>query len=121
MKADVKERWLKALKSGEFRKTKGQLARRRKKKNGGYNHCCLGVLCEIEGLEKTKVNRTSVDWDEASDGLTYELNGSESALVLPFNLKLEVGINEEQEVELTNLNDSTKTWDEVIKYIEEKL
>lgn len=35
--------WTDALDSGEFRQTKGALAKRKKKKGGGYNFCCLGV------------------------------------------------------------------------------
>ena len=44
--------WVAALRSGEYRQTRGAL---RKAKEGGYErdgYCCLGVLCQISGLVK---------------------------------------------------------------------
>lgn len=46
MNKRVKSRWLKALRSGKFRRAKSQL-----KDRGGY--CCLGVLCRIEAVDTT--------------------------------------------------------------------
>ena len=40
MDPKVKRKWLKALRSGKYRRAQAQLA-----KNGRY--CCLGVLCEV--------------------------------------------------------------------------
>ena len=40
MKQEIKDRWVKALESGEYDQTKGYLH-----DEDGY--CCLGVLCEI--------------------------------------------------------------------------
>ena len=40
MNPEIKERWIAALESGDYPKTKGVL-----KDEEGY--CCLGVLCEI--------------------------------------------------------------------------
>lgn len=39
--------WVKALRSGKFRQTKGKLGTKTKCKNGQYGYCCLGVACEV--------------------------------------------------------------------------
>lgn len=41
MKKEVKEKWLNALRSGEYQQCKGAL------KRGENNFCCLGVLSDI--------------------------------------------------------------------------
>lgn len=49
MKRELRDKWVAALRSGTYKQTtKGVLRMRR----GGY--CCLGVLCEIEGVPKDK-------------------------------------------------------------------
>lgn len=40
MKADIKQRWVEALRSGQYKQGRGFL-----KRNNAY--CCLGVLCEL--------------------------------------------------------------------------
>lgn len=45
MDADTKQKWLAALRSGNYRRAKGQL----KTVSGKY--CCLGVLCEVMNWE----------------------------------------------------------------------
>lgn len=44
MDAQLKAKWVEALRSGEYRQ--GTMYLRREGK-----HCCLGVLCELAGLE----------------------------------------------------------------------
>ena len=45
MKQAVMKKWVRALRSGKFRRGRGAL--KRKAKNNRYYHCCLGVLCEV--------------------------------------------------------------------------
>ena len=45
---DVKKRWLKALRSGKYKKTKGRL--RFIDGNNDASYCCLGVLCDVENV-----------------------------------------------------------------------
>ncbi len=47
MKRNIMYKWIKALKSGKYKQTTGEL----KNKNG---YCCLGVLCEIKAKEQKK-------------------------------------------------------------------
>lgn len=61
MNPTVKQKWLQALRSGEFEQAHGELKQRRETSKGKpesytYKFCCLGVLCELhrqmhEGLE----------------------------------------------------------------------
>lgn len=44
MDKKIKAKWVKALESGKYRKTQGQL-------KGGSNYCCLGVLCSVTGTD----------------------------------------------------------------------
>ena len=45
MQPKLKKKWLKALRSGEYRQT----TRKLKSRNGAF--CCLGVLCDIQGAK----------------------------------------------------------------------
>lgn len=44
MKAELKEKWLEALRSGKFKQGKGAL------RNSADEYCCLGVFCSVAGL-----------------------------------------------------------------------
>ena len=44
MKAEFKKKWIKALRSGKYRRAQGQLRK-------GRGFCCLGVLCHINGID----------------------------------------------------------------------
>lgn len=46
MDAQLKERWVEALRSGEYHQAEGML---HDEADGGY--CCLGVLCKVIGAE----------------------------------------------------------------------
>lgn len=45
MNQDIKAKWIKALKSGEYTQAEAML--RKDDGRGGVSHCCLGVLCEL--------------------------------------------------------------------------
>lgn len=62
MKKDVADKWVAALRSGEYKQTRSLL-----KDSNGY--CCLGVLCEIVGQE------FSVDYNGG-----YRCDGHQSSL-----------------------------------------
>ncbi len=55
MKEDIKDRWVGALRSGEYKQGKGRL------KTSDGNFCCLGVLCDLYLLE------TGGSWQLAPD------------------------------------------------------
>lgn len=58
---DVKERWLIALRSGDYKQVKAALRKVRSDKEIGY--CCLGVLSDIYAQDRLALNPTSnVGW-----------------------------------------------------------
>jgi hypothetical protein len=44
MKADIKQKWVAALRSGQYEQTEGVL-------RNNYGFCCLGVLCDLYSQE----------------------------------------------------------------------
>lgn len=52
MNQAIKERWVEALRSGEYNQTRGRL-----RDDAGY--CCLGVLCDIVAPEQWDVSTLS--------------------------------------------------------------
>lgn len=55
MRKAVKKLWVKALRSGKYKRTTGAL-----KKNGGF--CCLGVLCDVHQKEMKKNKKKVTPW-----------------------------------------------------------
>lgn len=49
MKQDIKDKWVAALRSGNYKQGTGEL--RKVKDDGCTYHCCLGVLAEVAGLK----------------------------------------------------------------------
>lgn len=84
MKPEIKERWLNALRSGEYPQTQARLHRSKESADANgipAGFCCLGVLCEVATQDHivraidTKVGRIyrptdpNFDDDEAVFGL----------------------------------------------------
>ena len=60
--------WVEALRSGDYKQTKGTL--KGELPEGGVGYCCLGVLAEIMGYE-VKVE----PYVENGEGIVYEREG----------------------------------------------
>ena len=60
MKTELKQRWVKALRSGKYKQGRGQL-----RLNDGigdekiFLHCCIGVLCELIDEDAWECHYTS--------------------------------------------------------------
>lgn len=65
LKPEVKEKWLAALRSGEYRQAKGALRRPGYTAEGAASEsfCCLGVLCEVAMAEGVALRRVD-KWGE---------------------------------------------------------
>ena len=106
---ELKAQWLAALRSGEYIQCTGQLSR---EVEGVMQHCCLGVLCRLQGrLEKTG----SLEYDGTMD--------TASSLVLshdnPVYFLTEVVSREEGiPCTLADLNDRGATFAEIADIIE---
>ena len=96
-----KKKWLSALRSGEYKKGKGQL---RTKDN---RFCCLGVACEIKGLTPVHLG-SGYGYGYAYDNLVGGICTDHRA---------ELNISWKQHNTLIYLNDQNPTFKEVIRYI----
>jgi hypothetical protein len=86
---ELLQRWVDALRSGQYPMGYGRLAPR--DENGNYSYCCLGVACEVAGLDKW----IDEDGDQFAKGsVVYSAGvGSmySSNCVLPGGFKLPFG------------------------------
>ena len=95
-------KWLKGLRSGEYVKGKNQLVTEGAGARQDYDEfCCLGVLCDVMGYEM-------------SDNDSYHsanLIGDYESLdgILPTKIAAELGITENEQGILAELNDSGET------------
>ena len=53
-RAALLDRWIEALRSGEYRQGKGSLKRLEGCQGEVVSHCCLGVLSELAGFEEVE-------------------------------------------------------------------
>lgn len=105
MNRNWKKRWVAALRSGQYKQT-------RKKLTNGTAFCCLGVLCNLEALDKGE------PWDIVDRDYTYKLSGYN----LPTALRLKAGLTRLQEDILMDLNDKARyDFTEIADYIEDNL
>jgi hypothetical protein len=100
MNAELKVKWIAALRSGKYRQGLGRL------RGGDNSYCCLGVLCDV---------RDSTAWN----GNTYTNN---SVVGMAKNLLDEVGISQDVHNLLAAMNDEDKqTFPDIADWIEENL
>lgn len=105
MEKEIKDKWVKALRSGEYKQGSGQLFC-----NVNNSYCCLGVLCKI-----TEVPMHEDRYFTFDDGQHYYATISTS-------FQKSVGLSYEQTDELIIMNDSKKySFHEIANYIEENL
>lgn len=123
MKKEIKEKWIDALRSGEYTQTQGSL-----RKENGY--CCLGVLCDLYTKEH------DLKWDSRYSSFlertVYELEEHQS--LPPRSVLTWAGLNQQDpyvkyvdkdsnEIKetLSKLNDTGKTFLDISEYIDTSL
>lgn len=115
----LKDRWVQALRSGDYTQGRGFLRQ-------GDLFCCLGVLCDLMGVEWEEVDAPTYRavWTDPDTGVTQR--GVET---LPTILAAKLGVEsvvrvalEDGEVtSLTALNDGGSSFAEIADVIEEWL
>ena len=110
----IKQKWIAALRSGEYKQGKGQLH------NSKGEFCCLGVLCDL-AVKEGVVQKTAGDSDLHYDGATLtpppsvqKWAGSDLSCL---DIDTVVGIEEEYYTELNDDGDSL-TFDQIADLIE---
>jgi hypothetical protein len=112
MNPQIKQKWLNALRSGEYQQTQNRLH----DENG---FCCLGVLCDLYGKEN------NVEWELEDDGTYYKFKYHTVVLPLPVVEWAGVGGYNpyiySRSLTLSSLNDNGSTFNEIADLIEEQL
>lgn len=99
MQKSVKKKWLKALRSGEYKQGSGQL-------RSDDRYCCLGVLCDITGHLKPR----SFDWMNDFPDMDYRCNDDDA--IREFK-----GLSAATQKTLAHLNDNGSSFKEIAAYI----
>jgi hypothetical protein len=100
----VKEKWITALRSGEFKQAKGAL---KEATDEGAKYCCLGVLATIQGVDPYSVQ-------------------SKEGEYLSEEFGKELGLDFDVQQKLARMNDGTfnrssHSFSQIADYIKEQL
>jgi len=108
MNPQVKQKWIDALRSGEYEQAKFTL-------KCEYGYCCLGVLTDLY------IQENDLEWVYDNKSNNYEFDGNEGSLC-NYVIKWSDFPDGKVEEELIKMNDTTlKTFSEIADYIEENL
>lgn len=108
MMSELKAKWIKTLRSGEYKQGTGKL-----KDETLNTFCCLGVLCEVAGL-KSGINTCG--------SVYYDYEGDSESIKLPSNFCEEMEISNDLQSELISMNDTDKnSFAEIADYIEDNV
>jgi hypothetical protein len=135
MKKALRDAWLKALRSGDYKQTIGILHRIHERQSSGElytpGHCCLGVLCDV----MIKEGDPRMQWQHPEgancEDIVWKKDGIFNA-TLPEELRQEIGFSQyltapdgkQASVEniLVHLNDTQReTFIGIANWIEENI
>jgi hypothetical protein len=114
MKREVLDRWLTALRSGDYAQVDGALLEIRNGKPHGY--CCLGVLADLH-------DPTGWSYTEGTAFASYYCEDISDCSVLPYNLEERLfgeagGYNSRVMSQAIEMNDNGNTFIEIADYLE---
>ena len=125
MDKNVKDEWVKRLRSGDYKQGTGQL-----RNTGENSYCCLGVLCEIA----VEAGIVKVDTEpDSNTAVYYDNDADRQDMTLPDTVQEWAGtnspnppVNERETVNgprasLAELNDGGYTFEQIASIIEEEL
>lgn len=118
MRTDLKDGWVAALESGDFKQVQNTLTKIEKGEVVG--HCCLGVLAEICVRDFPDADVT-VDIDSKSYR-RYIFDGNHDSAALPHEWAESVGISVDDQNTLIGMNDNDNcTFTQIAQYVKENL
>jgi hypothetical protein len=118
MNSEIKQKWIKALKSRKYTQGTGWLRQVEGRTTLYYTHCCLGVLADIYVNEYSNRFCNEMKWDDDDNNLVVE-----DELVQEYNSELpdwELTL-EEQSVLATMNDEEDKSFSEIATWIEENI
>jgi hypothetical protein len=98
MDSELKSKWLTALRGGKYRQGHGRL------RTTDGRHCCLGVLCDIQGANFDEIERKY-------STLSLAHNPSEFL----------GGISNYHLTKVSGMNDAGRSFDDIANYIEREI
>jgi hypothetical protein len=107
MDAQIKQKWVEALRSGKYQQGQGIL-------KGGNEYCCLGVLCEVMGA-------TFYSGSPVLLSNSQTLKRSSGDELLNRNALQIVGMTERDQDMVAKMNDGGKSFANIADHIEEHL
>ena len=108
MNKEIKDKWVKALRSGEYKQGRLYLQR-------DNLFCCLGVLCKVLDVP----NFVS---DYRSNAITFNFGNEYSRVVLPVTFRQNIELPAIEAGNLVNMNDRLgKDFSQIADYIEANL
>ena len=121
-----KDKWVTALRSGDYNQVTGTLCRPKGShvidQQDGVEvkdaFCCLGVMCDI----MPNTTKEIIDDDGDGPSIEYTFKGYTGIGRLPNSLRNAIDISVGEETDLVSLNDDDGyTFDEIADYIEDNL
>ncbi len=112
-----KDKWVKALRGGEYVQGRGCL-KEQKEEEQVYTYCCLGVLCEIHIDVQSHIDEYGGD----DSVYTYVYKKEDEVSTLMPTLKHELDISNKHEYCLIELNDNNDAdFNQIADYIEKEM
>jgi hypothetical protein len=112
MNKELKDRWVAALRGGDYEQGDGSLCA---DNSGKLSYCCLGVLCDI-------VNPHNWKHHGCGNSSMYQFENDEESWDMPTKSFLESrGISWWEAETLSNMNDGGESFSVIATYIEERL
>ena len=122
---EVKAKWVAALRSGEYPQGAGHL-KVQMNNEPDPRFCCLGVLCDVEGMELHR-GAEFIGMDGEEEGIAYYIKGSTidsepmaSESYLPSAFAQQAGLLD-VDILLASFNDMGASFDEIADWIEANL
>lgn len=117
MDQDIKKKWVDALRSGDYDQVLGALKREQVLSETGLGYCCLGVLCEVMGVENEK----------KEEGTVYDFlfprggwSSRETTMPEP-GWAEDIGLDWNTAHYLAKMNDDGESFEVIARYVEENV
>ena len=108
MNKEIKDKWVKALRSGEYKQGRLYLQR-------DNLFCCLGVLCKV-------LDVPNIVSDYKHNTIAFNFGNEYSHVGLPTTFRQNIELSAIEEGVLINMNDKLgKNFSQIADYIEENL
>lgn len=110
MNKTIKKKWVKALRSGNYKQGKERL--RTTKTDGSSYYCCLGVLADVLGCE----------WIEGAEIARFKEEKQISAAIIPHRVADKIKLPAIKQDKLISMNDGAgRSFNYIASYIERYL